>query len=106
LGTFLSRDVAAHGRGADRRAVAAGNRRCGHGHVETAAVLADANGLELVHALSRPRVGEDSRELVFTLGGYQHANAAPEHLVAGVAVHPFGPAIPREHEAVEIVGDD
>src|SRR5204863_4119141 len=99
-------DVARDLRGADNPARRVPDGRHGERDVEQAAILAAANGLVMVDALTAPNAVEYGGLLVVALGRYENGHGLANDLFALVAEEPLRRAVPAGDDAIEILADD
>src|SRR5205823_13983572 len=99
-------DVARHVRRTTDYAIAVANRRDGKRDIDFAAVLANAHGLEVLHAFAALQLFQDGGLLVGTVRGKENGHGTALDLVGGVPIDLLGAGIPRTDDAVEILADD
>ena len=106
LRPLLVGDVARDLGRADQLSGLVADRRNGQRYVEQASVLCDADGFEVISALTPAQPGKN--HLLFALAVIRNdqQNGPADRLGRGVAEQTLGTAVPRRNDAVERLADD
>src|SRR5262249_38690749 len=99
-------DVARDLRGADDPPLDVANRRDRERDVEQAAVLAPADGFEVVDALAASDARENFGLFIEPVGRDQDGDRLSDHLCSLIAEQTLGALVPGGNHAVEIFADD
>ena len=100
------RDVPGDLRRADDRARGVADRRDGQRDRDERAVLAPANGVEVVDALAAPDVRQDHVLFAKAIGRDQHGDRLTDRPRRPCTEQLFCAAVPGGDDAVEILADD
>src|SRR5215468_11660388 len=102
----LRSDIACDFRGGDDRSIGGADRRYGQRDGNTAAILGDADGVEVIDALAAPQLVQDLQFLRMQLRGHDDGDRLANHLVRLIAEDARGATVPRKDATFESLADD
>nr|WP_240540681.1 FAD-dependent monooxygenase [Paracoccus sp. pheM1] len=105
-GALLCADVARDLRGTQDRSGLVRDGRNRDGYLDQRAILAAADGFEMIDLLACPQAGKDLLFLRKALVGDQHGDRLPDGFLGLVSEQLFRPPVPGRDHPVQRLGDD